>query len=206
MSSEAVADLQSARRTWWMLYSLESDLCIEYGKPLSIRERDAKAAYPLELPPVVSTNARSIFRIFLANQTHRPRLPLQMSINSSSSPPRRSSVEFPERSSTWYAINQGEGCSCKYRTVSNAADLQISDISETNRPIQSFVGRLMNHQAELMTWRGELPAHLAPRESASTKEVSSENDEAPWIQSQRCGLELREPTRFPSLTLKPEHS
>lgn len=42
----AVIDSQSALRTWWMLYSLESDICLEYGKPLCIRETDAKAPYP----------------------------------------------------------------------------------------------------------------------------------------------------------------
>lgn len=41
-----VIDPQSALRTWWTLYSLESDICLEYGKPLCIRETDAKAPYP----------------------------------------------------------------------------------------------------------------------------------------------------------------
>jgi hypothetical protein len=41
-----VIDSQSALRTWWTLYSLESDICLEYGKPLCIRETDAKAPYP----------------------------------------------------------------------------------------------------------------------------------------------------------------
>lgn len=40
--------LQPALRTWWLLYSLESDICIEYGRPLCIRERDANATYPSE--------------------------------------------------------------------------------------------------------------------------------------------------------------
>ena len=45
-----IIDRQEALRTWWTLYSLESDLCLEYGRPLSIRETDAKASYPLEHP------------------------------------------------------------------------------------------------------------------------------------------------------------
>jgi hypothetical protein len=43
-------DHQAALRTWWTLYSLESELCFEYGRPLSIREADAKALYPREVP------------------------------------------------------------------------------------------------------------------------------------------------------------
>jgi hypothetical protein len=43
-------DQQAALRTWWTLYSMESELCLEYGRPLSIRETDAKASYPAEYP------------------------------------------------------------------------------------------------------------------------------------------------------------
>ncbi|KAJ5945731.1 hypothetical protein N7454_002570 [Penicillium verhagenii] len=39
---------ECALRTWWSLYSLESDICLEYGRPLCIRETDAKAPYPKE--------------------------------------------------------------------------------------------------------------------------------------------------------------
>ena len=37
---------------------------------------------------------------------------------------------------------------------------KVSNIDEKRIEIESFVGRLMNHQAELMAWREELPAHL----------------------------------------------
>jgi hypothetical protein len=40
--------VQEARRTWWILYSFESELCLEYGKPLCIRETDSTAPYPEE--------------------------------------------------------------------------------------------------------------------------------------------------------------
>jgi hypothetical protein len=40
--------VQEARRTWWTLYSLESELCVEYGRPLCIRETDSIASYPQE--------------------------------------------------------------------------------------------------------------------------------------------------------------
>lgn len=67
--------------------------------------------------------------------------------------------------------------------------MQISDISESKLPIQSFVSRLLNHQAELMTWRGELPAHLAPKVDSEPSKALSE--EAPWIHSQCCEINLR---------------
>jgi hypothetical protein len=41
-------EIESAVSLWWLLYSLESDICLEYGRALSIRERDAKAPYPSE--------------------------------------------------------------------------------------------------------------------------------------------------------------
>ena len=44
----STAENQLALRTWWTLYSLESEICVEYGRPLCIRETDAKAAYPQE--------------------------------------------------------------------------------------------------------------------------------------------------------------
>lgn len=68
---------------------------------------------------------------------------------------------------------------------------QAADISERNSNLQSFVGRLMNHQAELMTWRGDLSIHLAPKELAPT-ESSQAWDELLWVQQQRCEIELRE--------------
>ncbi|KAL2828549.1 fungal-specific transcription factor domain-containing protein [Aspergillus pseudoustus] len=142
-SREAV-DLQPARCTWWILYSLESQLCIEYGKPLSIRERDARADYPYELPVNSTANASKLAFITV---------------------------------------------SAKFSRIARKIIDLISDISETKLPIQSFVGRLMNHQAELMTWRGELPAHLAPRERTPSAALPWED--APWMQAQRCDLELR---------------
>ena len=51
---ECPPDRDSALRTWWTLYSLESELCLEYGRPLCIRERDAKVSYPQET--LVSTS------------------------------------------------------------------------------------------------------------------------------------------------------
>ncbi|KAL4878091.1 hypothetical protein BJY04DRAFT_221447 [Aspergillus karnatakaensis] len=48
--SSGILDPQSSYRTWWTLYSLESEFCIEYEKPLSIRERDAKAPYTRKIP------------------------------------------------------------------------------------------------------------------------------------------------------------
>ena len=67
---------------------------------------------------------------------------------------------------------------------------KVSNISEKKSSMQSFVGRLMNHQAELMTWRGELPAHLAPKDIASTESLQAW-DQIPWVQRQRCDVELR---------------
>ncbi|KAJ5408814.1 hypothetical protein N7509_002697 [Penicillium cosmopolitanum] len=60
-----VMDSQSALRTWWTLYSLESDICLEYGKPLCIRETDAKAPYPQHTSDVVSDMSR--FNFIVAN-------------------------------------------------------------------------------------------------------------------------------------------
>jgi hypothetical protein len=48
----------------------------------------------------------------------------------------------------------------------------------------------MNHQAELMTWRGELPAHLVPKDIAPTGEPQVW-DEIHWARHQRCEIELR---------------
>lgn len=50
----------------------------------------------------------------------------------------------------------------------------------------------MNHQAELMTWRAELPAHLAPKDTVTSpgKRVW---DEIAWVQRQCFDIELRKP-------------
>jgi hypothetical protein len=42
---------------------------------------------------------------------------------------------------------------------------KVSNIDEKSIEIESFVGRMMNHQAELMAWREELPVHLQIRNS-----------------------------------------
>ncbi|KAJ5636092.1 uncharacterized protein N7484_009405 [Penicillium longicatenatum] len=138
-------EFESAVSLWWSIYSLESDICLEYGRALSIRERDAKAPYPSE----------------------------EMS-------------EDGENFSKFVFIT----VMAKFgRILRKVIDL-ASDISERKSNLQSFVGRLMNHQAELMTWRGELPAHLAPKDIAPTGDPQAW-DEIPWAQHQRCEIELR---------------
>lgn len=66
---------------------------------------------------------------------------------------------------------------------------QISNMSEKRHPLESFVGRMMNHQAELMTWRGELAAHLAPQYGPAGEQRSQSG--SPWVQRQCFDLELR---------------
>jgi hypothetical protein len=65
------------------------------------------------------------------------------------------------------------------------------NINERTNALQSFVGRMMNHQAELMTWRGELPAHLAPKDTATTERLRAWG-RIPWVQRQCCDIELSE--------------
>ncbi|KAJ6005963.1 hypothetical protein N7451_003907 [Penicillium sp. IBT 35674x] len=136
--------LQPALRAWWLLYSLETDICIEYGRPLCIRERDANAPYPLQKMD--------------GNETV-------------------SKIEFIK-------------VMAKFGRIMRKVIDFVADVSERNSNLQSFVGRLMNHQAELMTWRGDLPIHLAPKEIAPT-ENSQAWDKLPWVQQQRCEIELR---------------
>lgn len=69
--------------------------------------------------------------------------------------------------------------------------IQLSDISEKGLSMQSYVGRLMNHQAELMTWRGELPVHLSPRDSVPMARLHVLENTA-WIQRQYYEVEIRE--------------
>jgi hypothetical protein len=40
------AQVQAALRTWWMIYGIEAEQCLDSGRPMSIREGDAKAPYP----------------------------------------------------------------------------------------------------------------------------------------------------------------
>jgi hypothetical protein len=61
---------------------------------------------------------------------------------------------------------------------------QVSNIEEKRIEIESFVGRLMNHQAELMSWREELPEHL----QIKTSEASADR----MFDVQCAELELRE--------------
>ncbi|KAJ5802872.1 uncharacterized protein N7503_005322 [Penicillium pulvis] len=145
VSNPHLVPLQPALRAWWLLYSLESDICIEYGRPLCIRERDANAPYPSEEMDGDETVSR---------------------------------IDFIKAVAKFGRI---------LRKVIDLA----ADISERNSNLQSFVGRLMNHQAELMTWRGDLPTHLAPKEIAPTGGPQAWA-EFPWVQQQRCEIELRE--------------
>lgn len=64
-----------------------------------------------------------------------------------------------------------------------------SNISERTAVLQSFVGRVMNLQAELMTWRGELPAHLAPKDNATVEGFQAWG-QISWVQHQCCDIEL----------------
>ncbi|KAJ6102691.1 hypothetical protein N7486_005118 [Penicillium sp. IBT 16267x] len=137
--------LEMAVCVWWLLYSLESDICLEYGRPLCIRETDAKAPYPSEI--------------------------MDDDVNASKN--------------TFITVMAKFG-----RIMRKVIDL-ASDISERKSNLQSFVGRLMNHQAEFMTWRGELPVHLAPKDIAPTGDPQAW-DEIPWVQHQRCEIELRQ--------------
>ncbi|KAJ5527318.1 hypothetical protein N7513_011477 [Penicillium frequentans] len=136
--------LQPALRAWWLLYSLESDICIEYGRPICIRERDANASYPSEEMDGNETVSRIDFVKVMA----------------------------------------------KFGRIMRKVIDFAADISERNSNLQSFVGRLMNHQAELMTWRGDLPIHLAPKDLALTESLQAW-DELLWVQQQRCEIELR---------------
>ncbi|KAJ5812132.1 hypothetical protein N7474_008433 [Penicillium riverlandense] len=142
-ASAAAIETQAALRTWWTLYSLESELCLEYGKPLCIRETDAKAAYPHEPLDLAANASKVTFIVFMAKLS---------------------------------------------RITRKIIDL-LSDISEKGLSMQSYVGRLMNHQAELMTWRGELPIHLSPRDSVPTSRLHV-LENTPWIQRQYYEVEL----------------
>ncbi|KAJ5945732.1 hypothetical protein N7454_002571 [Penicillium verhagenii] len=75
------------------------------------------------------------------------------------------------------------------RLIRKVIDL-VSNISERKSGLHHFVGRLMNQQAELMTWRGELPAHLAPRDTMNNGDARSWVG-VPWVQRQRCEIQLR---------------
>jgi hypothetical protein len=66
---------------------------------------------------------------------------------------------------------------------------QISTIDEGKCGIQPFVGRLMNHQAELMAWRRDLPPHLALGEYKTTL-IVGKWDEVPWVRLQREHIQL----------------
>ncbi|KAJ5098560.1 hypothetical protein N7532_005561 [Penicillium argentinense] len=68
--------------------------------------------------------------------------------------------------------------------------LQVSNIGEERHTLQSFVGRMMNHQAELMTWRGELPTHLAAKDTAISEGARAWSD-VQWVQRQCFDIELR---------------
>jgi hypothetical protein len=68
-------------------------------------------------------------------------------------------------------------------------------MSEKRHPLESFVGRMMNHQAELMTWRGELPSHLAPKHAATSGDEQSWSDMS-WVQRQCFDIELRKVSRL----------
>ncbi|CAI7651881.1 unnamed protein product [Penicillium pancosmium] len=63
-------------------------------------------------------------------------------------------------------------------------------MSEKRHPLESFVGRMMNHQAELMTWRGELPSHLAPNYAAASEDEQAWSNMS-WVQRQCFDIELR---------------
>ncbi|KAJ5408815.1 hypothetical protein N7509_002698 [Penicillium cosmopolitanum] len=62
-------------------------------------------------------------------------------------------------------------------------------MSEKRHPLESFVGRMMNHQAELMTWRGELPSHLAPKYAAASEDERAWSNMS-WVQRQCFDIEL----------------
>ncbi|KAH9204886.1 hypothetical protein DL95DRAFT_398200 [Leptodontidium sp. 2 PMI_412] len=44
---------QAALRTWWMLFGVEAEQCLDSGRPMSIRETDGKADFPQD--PVASS-------------------------------------------------------------------------------------------------------------------------------------------------------
>ncbi|KAJ5317023.1 hypothetical protein N7508_001531 [Penicillium antarcticum] len=136
--------VQEARRTWWVLYSLESELCLEYGRPLCIRETDSTAPYPEETLDETANFSRISFVIVMAKFS---------------------------------------------RTVRKVIDL-VSNIDEKRNEIESFVGRLMNLQAELMTWKGELPAHLANKDPVRGDAIGY--DAIGWVRRQCRDIDLRE--------------
>lgn len=71
-------------------------------------------------------------------------------------------------------------------------------MSEKRHPLESFVGRMMNHQAELMTWRGELPSHLAPKYAAASEDERAWSNMS-WVQRQCFDIELRKLSRSVSM-------
>ncbi|KAJ5122203.1 hypothetical protein N7448_003335 [Penicillium atrosanguineum] len=155
-------DHQVALRTWWTLYSLESELCLEYGRPLSIRETDAKASYPTEYP-VSSFN----------------------SLERAPSLIKKQDAEAKSASKKTFIIVMAKFS----RVVRKIIDL-ASNINERTDALQSFVGRMMNHQAELMTWRAELPVHLAPNDTGTVEGLRAWG-QVPWMQHQCLDIELR---------------
>lgn len=158
---DVTLDHQVALRTWWTLYSLETELCLEYGRPLSIRETDAKAFYPAEYPV-------SSFK----------------SLERTTSLIKKQDTEAKSASKTTFIVVNAKFA----RIVRKIIDL-TSNINERTDALQSFVGRMMNLQAELMTWRAELPVHLAPKDTATVEGLRAWG-QVPWMQHQCLDIEL----------------
>lgn len=154
-------DHQASLRTWWTLYSMESELCLEYGRPLSIRETDAKASYPVEYP-VSPFKSLEIYPWLIKKQNPKPNTTSQVT----------------------FIIVMAKFA----RIVRKIIDL-ASNISERTDALSSYVGRMMNLQAELMTWRAELPVHLAPRDNVTVEGLQAWG-QVPWVQRQCCEIEL----------------
>ena len=74
--------------------------------------------------------------------------------------------------------------------------VQISSINEESAGAQPSVGRLMNHHAELMTWRDDLPLHL--RFDKTTMGVDADRIEGiAWVKRQRQSVQVRKSSVAP---------
>jgi hypothetical protein len=76
----------------------------------------------------------------------------------------------------------------------NANRLQVSNIDEKRNDVETFAGRLMNLQSELMAWKGALPTNLAFKNPVEIEEMNL--DIFVCIDRQRRDIELR---KYPSI-------
>lgn len=71
---------------------------------------------------------------------------------------------------------------------------QISSIHEDKSGAQSYIGRLMNYQTELMAWRDNLPSHLVFEKNEKNSPTGKWKDIV-WVQRQREAVQVRKSSK-----------